>query len=191
MSYNLEHIKVLIIDDMRPMLTLTKAVLTSFGFSDITLAENGADGFEKFCAIKHDFVITDWLMDPVDGLAFIDMVRKSPLSPNPFVPVIMMTGFSSRLRVMNARDHGITEFLVKPFTARDLYARVFQIIEKPRQFVSTEEFFGPDRRRKKVKDYVGPRRRDHDSFSQNEEDTVLKQVTSDILKKLSEEAKKI
>ncbi len=190
MTYNLEHIKVLIIDDMRPMLTLSKAILNSFGFTNITLAENGADGFEKYCAIKPDFVITDWLMDPVDGLAFTDLVRKSPLSPNPFTPIIMMTGFSSRLRVMNARDRGVTEFLVKPFTARDLYARVFQIIEKPRQFVSSEEFFGPDRRRKKVKEYAGPRRRDHDSFSEGGDD-ALKRVTADILKKLGDEAKNI
>jgi PleD family two-component response regulator len=189
MTYKLDHIKVLLIDDMRPMLTLTKAVLNSFGFTDVTLCENGSDGFEKFCEIKPDFVITDWLMEPVDGLAFTQLVRKSPLSPNPFTPIIMMTGFSSRLRVMGARDHGITEFLVKPFTAKDLYARIFQIIEKPRQFVSTEEFFGPDRRRKKTKDYIGPRRRDEDPEGTDSE--LLKKVATDILKKLSEEAKSI
>lgn len=186
MAYDLNHITVLIVDDMRPMLVLTKSILLTFGFSNIVTAENGKDGFEKYCRYKPDFIISDWLMDPVDGLELTHMVRKDPRSPNPFTPIIMMTGFSSRLRVMMARDHGITEFLVKPFTAKDLYARVFQIIERPRQFVSTEEFFGPDRRRKRIKDYQGPRRRDEDAASES-----LGNITNDILRKLKEEARNI
>lgn len=188
MAYNLDHIIVLIADDMKPMLELTKNVLQTFGFKHIHLAENGEEAFDLTCKHNPDFIITDWLMEPMDGIEFIKKVRTSEASPNPFVPVIMMTGFSSKLRVESARDNGITEFLVKPFTAKDLYARVFQIIEKPRQFVSTEEFFGPDRRRKKIKDYVGPRRRNHDDL-QNENSTNTQAI--DILKKLSEETKKI
>lgn len=187
MTYDLSHVTVLLVDDMRPMLSLTKSILLTFGFTNIVTAENGQDGYKKYCHHKPDFILTDWLMDPVDGLELTRMVRKNPDSPNPFTPIIMMTGFSSRMRVMKARDHGITEFLVKPFTAKDLYSRVFQIIERPRQFVSTEEFFGPDRRRKKVKDYEGPRRRDDDGSASRS----LGNVTSDILKKLREEAKNI
>ncbi len=187
MAYKLDHITVLIVDDMRPMLALTKSVLNSFGFTNVVLAENGEEGFQRFCEVKPDFVLTDWLMAPVDGLEMTRMIRKDPRSPNPFVPIIMMTGFSSRLRVMNARDHGITEFLVKPFTAKDLYARIFQIIEKPRNFVETEQFFGPDRRRKRIQDYIGPRRRDGDPLASHATST-----TADaILKKLSEEAQKL
>lgn len=100
----------------------------------------------------------------------------------------MMTGFSSKLRVEGARDNGITEFLVKPFTAQDLYARVFQIIEKPRKFVDTGEFFGPDRRRKSGKGYEGPRRRDEDPVNTPTQNTP---EALNILKKLSEEAQKI
>ncbi len=187
MTYKLDHVTVLIVDDMRPMLALTKSVLNSFGFHNIIMAENGQEGFQRFCEVKPDIVLTDWHMTPVDGLEMTRMIRKNPRSPNPFVPVIMMTGFSSRLRVMSARDHGITEFLVKPFTAKDLYARIFQIIEKPRNFVETEQFFGPDRRRKRIKDYVGPRRRDNDPLATH----TLSASSEALLKKLSEEAQKL
>lgn len=193
MAYDLSHITVLIVDDMRPMLSLTKSILLTFGFSNIITAENGEDGYKKYCQHKPDFILTDWLMEPVDGLELTRMVRKNPDSPNPFTPIIMMTGFSSRLRVMKARDHGITEFLVKPFTAKDLYSRVFQIIERPRQFVSTEEFFGPDRRRKRVPDYEGPRRRGEDTGAGGRGGGApgLGDVTSDILKKLRDDAKNV
>ena len=80
----------------------------------------------------------------------------------------------------------MTEFLVKPFTSRDLYSRVVQIIEKPRQFVDAQSFFGPDRRRKLVRDYVGPRRRDKD---EKLDDNPDQQKITDILNKLREEAK--
>ena len=65
------------------------------------------------------------------------------------------------------RDAGVTEFLVKPFNARDLYRRIVQIIERPRQFVRSEDFFGPDRRRKRESNYAGPRRREEDDRNQN------------------------
>ena len=102
----------------------------------------------------------------------------------------MMTGFSSRLRVEQARDKGITEFLVKPFSSQDLYSRVVQIIEKPRQFVDAEEFFGPDRRRKIRTDYEGPRRRDDDGSS-DEPETQEQRQAADILKKLRDEARNV
>ena len=78
-----------------------------------------------------------------------------------------MTGYSAKLRVFEARDQGITEFLVKPFKAEDLYARLEKLIEKPRSFVDASNFFGPDRRRIKVKNYDGPQRREDEEHVQN------------------------
>lgn len=189
MTYKLDQAKILVIDDMIPILKLTDSVLTTFGFKHITLAHNGQEGFEALCKEDPDLVITDWMMSPMDGLEFTKKVRTSPMAPNPYVPILMMTGFSSRLRVEAARDCGITEFLVKPFTSKDLYTRVHQIIEKPRQFVDANDFFGPDRRRRSGKDYEGPMRRDEDDGTAPH--TTQQKEMSDILKKLSEEAKNV
>ncbi len=193
MAYTLEKAKILIVDDMKPMLSLTSSVLKIFGFKHIFTATSGDSAFEIVTRDDPDLIITDWMMQPMDGLEFSKLIRRSPLSPNPYVPIVMMTGFSSRLRVENARDMGITEFLVKPFTSRDLYSRVVQIIERPRQFVDSGNFFGPDRRRKLVRDYEGPRRRDDDqSSSQTTGDASVDQKRlSDIIGKLREEAKNI
>ncbi len=185
MAYTLEKAKILVVDDMKPMVSLTRSILEIFGFKDVFGAENGEEAFNILCKHDPDIVVTDWLMEPMDGLEFTQMIRKSPLSPNPYVPVLMMTGFSSRIRVEQARDIGITEFLVKPFAARDLYTRVAQIIEKPRQFVDAGTFFGPDRRRKSGDQYEGPRRRGDDRSKATDKQA------SDILKKLRDEAKSI
>jgi CheY-like chemotaxis protein len=189
MAYDLSTTKILIVDVMAPMLGLTKSILNIFGFKLIYLAHN-ADEAKKIIIQKDpDLIITDWIMEPMDGLEFTKNIRKDPMTPNPYVPVIMMTGFSSKLRVEAARDCGITEFLVKPFTAKDLYNRIIQIIEKPRQFVDSGAFFGPDRRRKFIVDYSGPRRRDVDKEAKNPSEKEKSAI--DILKKLRSEAKNL
>lgn len=144
------------------MLSLIKSILSTFGVTSIYTAKNGEEGFKAYCEHTPDLVITDWMMRPTDGISLTRRIRNDPSSPDQFTPVILMTGFTEKRRVMQARDAGITEFLVKPFNARDLYRRLSQIIEKPRQFVRSEDFFGPDRRRKSTKTYTGPFRRAED-----------------------------
>jgi CheY-like chemotaxis protein len=189
MAYDLTTTKILIIDDMAPMLTLCKSILNIFGFKNVFLAHNGQEALDLTIRHDPDLIITDWMMKPMDGLEFTREVRKNPLCPNPYVPIIMMPGFSSKLRVESARDCGITEFLVKPFTSRDLYNRIVQIIEKPRQFVDAEDFFGPDRRRRNIKDYEGPQRRDDDSVTK--EQSKAQSSSAQLLQKLRDEAKNL
>lgn len=162
MTYQFHRISVLIIEDNLPMMEITKSLLLAFGVGNVIGAANGDIGFRRFCQYNTDIVIADWMMQPMDGIALTRRLRNSPESPNPYVPVILMTGFSEKRRVLAARDSGVTEFLVKPFNARDLYRRIAQVIERPRQFVRSDDFFGPDRRRTVATEYSGPQRREED-----------------------------
>lgn len=148
------------------MMELTRSLLEAFGIDQVDCAADGEEGFKKFCIGNHDIVIADWMMKPMDGISLSRRIRNDPQSPNQFVPIILVTGFSEKRRVIQARDSGVTEFLVKPFNARDLYRRIAQIIERPRQFVRSEDFFGPDRRRKRKEEYNGPMRRESDDRRQ-------------------------
>jgi DNA-binding response OmpR family regulator len=108
---------------------------------------------------RPDIIITDWEMDDIDGLEMIRWIRSNADSPKRTVPIIIMTGYAAAPRVSAARDHGVTEFLVKPFTANELARRLTYVIDHPRDFVETEQFFGPDRRRRASLEYQGPERR--------------------------------
>ncbi len=165
MVYQFKNATILVVDDMQPMLALTGSLLKIFGFDNVILAHDAEEGFQKFIKHNPDLVLTDWLMEPFDGTQLIKKIRTDDKSPNKFVPIIMMTGYSHKIRVEQARDSGVTEFLVKPFRARDLYARIEQLIEKPRRFVDAKTFFGPDRRRKRNLEYDGPKRREVDEFT--------------------------
>lgn len=159
MVYQFKNMSVLLVESTRAMSELTRSVLLTFGVSDVHIAFSQQEGFEKFCELEPDLVIIDWLQEPDNGLELTRRIRSEEKSPNPFVPIILMTGYSQKKRVLMARDSGITEFLVKPFTAKALYQRIEQIIEMPRYFVLSENYFGPDRRRKRDSAYEGPDRR--------------------------------
>ena len=76
---------------------------------------------------------------------------------------VMITGHTERYRVEAARDAGVTEILAKPITAHNLFARITEILERPRAFVRCDGYFGPDRRRRQEADmYGGPWRRADD-----------------------------
>jgi DNA-binding response OmpR family regulator len=74
-----------------------------------------------------------------------------------------MTGHSEKSRVVEARDAGVTEFVAKPLTARSVLERLQAVIYRPRPFVRSAGYFGPDRRRRDEIAYNGPWRRAADN----------------------------
>ncbi len=164
MAYQLYRVTALVVEDNQPMMEIAKSLLETFGIGRVITAQDGEEGFEAYKRYNPDLILADWMMQPMDGIAFTRHIRSDTSAPNPYVPIILMTGFSEKRRVIEARDAGVTEFLVKPFTARDLYRRIVQVIERPRQFVRSGDFFGPDRRRKAKdgQEYGGPLRRGSD-----------------------------
>lgn len=159
MGFRFENLSVLVVEDTDPMRKLVCTVLDTLGIGTIHTANEGDLGYRIFCSENPDIVIVDWHMIPVNGIELVEKIRKDPRSPNKMVPVVMMTGYSAMSRVSEARDMGTTEFLVKPFSANDLARRIAYIINKPRDFIETDSFFGPDRRRRKLEDYKGPEKR--------------------------------
>jgi DNA-binding response OmpR family regulator len=71
----------------------------------------------------------------------------------------MVTGYADRDKVAAARDMGVTEMLAKPFSVTSLAQRLLQVIDRPRQFVHTHDYFGPDRRRQNLGPSDGAERR--------------------------------
>lgn len=159
----LDVLKILVVDDNHHMRILISEILRALGVRHLFEANDGAEGLQKMREHKMDIVITDLSMQPLDGIDFVRLLRNSSDSPNPMIPVIMITGHSTMRRVAEARDAGVNEFLAKPLTARGVIARMAQIIDHPRQFVRTEDYFGPDRRRRADPAFTGPWRRSTDS----------------------------
>ena len=105
------------------------------------------EALERMRQRRYALVISDLDMEPMDGMALTRQIRTSPESADQFVPIIMLSGHTERARVLAARDAGVTEFMTKPFSVQMLAQKVQTVIERPRQFVHTSTYFGPDRRR--------------------------------------------
>jgi two-component system chemotaxis response regulator CheY len=155
----LEALSVLLADDNPHMREIVGVLLENFGIRNIKAVSDGAQAMMELRTWQADLAIVDFKMAPVDGVTFTKLVRNSPESRNPYLPIIMMTGHSARTRVVEARDAGVNEFVAKPVTARTLLDRIVATIYRPRAFVRTKDYFGPDRRRRADPDYPGPLRR--------------------------------
>ena len=166
-AYNLQNLNVLVVDDNRHMRTLIRTVLNALGCWNIHEASDGADALKEMEIFPADVVFCDLVMTPFDGIEFTRMVRTAKDSPNPYVPIIMLTGHTEMARVVEARDAGVDEFVAKPVSPKTLYARLVAVIEHRRPFIRTKNYFGPDRRRREDPDYKGPFRRSTDPQNQN------------------------
>ncbi len=162
MAASFDYLKALVIEDNAHMRALLRSLLHALGIKTVLEAADGGVGYVELREKRPDFVLTDLSMKPVDGIEFTKMVRTGQDSPNPYVPIVMVTGHTERHRVEAARDAGVTEFLAKPITAQNLFLRVAELVERPRAFVRSDSYFGPDRRRHKAADYPGPFRRKDD-----------------------------
>ena len=148
--YVLENVNVLVLDDNRHMRQLVESILHALGVKQVRQAGDAAQAFKELQHFTADVIIVDWHMEPLDGLDFVRLVRTAKDSPCPFVPIIMLSGYTEYRRVTEARDAGVNEFLAKPISAKALYTRFASIIDNPRPFIRTKQYFGPDRRRQNI-----------------------------------------
>lgn len=160
---SLNALQILLVDDNQHMRAITAAILQSAGIRKIREVADGGAALDALRQQAFDVAIVDFNMFPLDGVEFTRLVRNSADSTNPYLPIIMMTGHSEKNRVMEARDAGVTEFVVKPITAKAILERLNAVIFKPRPFVKTDGYFGPDRRRTEARNFKGPYRRAGDS----------------------------
>ena len=104
---SLQALQVLLVDDNQHMRQITSAVLQSAGVRKVREAADGGAALEILRAQSVDLAIVDFNMFPLDGVEFTRLVRNSPDTANPYLPIIMMTGHSEKSRVYEARDAGV------------------------------------------------------------------------------------
>lgn len=157
LEYNFQHLNILLVEDNQYVRRILESVLQQLTVGGVTTAKNGVDAIERLKSegagvsggSRFDIVISDMMMAPIDGMLLLKWIRESKESPNRFMPFIMMSGAADDINVQKARDQGINEFLAKPFSAASVCERVLQLIDQPRQFVATTNYFGPDRHRRR------------------------------------------
>ena len=162
-EYNFDRLRVLVVDDNAHMRKLVTTILQAFGISLIAEAESADRAWQSLRASNPDVIVLDWVMEGMSGVELVRSIRATPQAPNPFVPVIMLSGHTSLEHVRQARDAGVNEFIAKPVSVRTMMSRLVAVIENPRPYVRSGSFFGPCRRRRNIAEYQGAERRNDSS----------------------------
>ncbi|MCH2547402.1 MAG: response regulator [Alphaproteobacteria bacterium] len=155
---HLRYVKVLIVDDDKRIAKLVKSVLNGLGFLSVHVEHSALEALQYMAKEEVDLIICDWVMEKMDGVQMVQKLRKDLTNPNQLVPIIMLSGNSEKPHIEKARDSGVTEYVMKPFTAKSLCSRIITVIENPRSFIISDSFTGHNRRRK-VREYTGGDRR--------------------------------
>jgi CheY-like chemotaxis protein len=145
-SYDFSSLCALVVDDYRFMRMLLSEVLREFGFREVLSADDGSTAVDLLRTNAVDVVFLDWNMPKLDGIAFTEGVRSGAYGNDPYLPILMVSGFTEKSRVHKALDAGVHSYVLKPITPSSLGARLSQLIERPPHFIKTESYFGPYRR---------------------------------------------
>jgi CheY-like chemotaxis protein len=161
---DLSGLKVLVADDHTVTARLIGDVLRAAGVGHVETAADGLRAREVLRAWDPHILFTDWNMPIMDGLELTRSVRRAAVArdrmvPNPRVPIIMLTAMRAQREVELARRAGVNEFVIKPFTPASVISRIQLVLTKPREFIVSDRYVGPDRRRRVEISYSGPLRR--------------------------------
>ena len=150
MLVKIEGLDVVVADDNEQMRAYHRSVLELIGAARIREARDGGEAFLAICGDAPDLLITDYNMAPEDGIELTRAVRDESRSPDPYLPVIMVTAYTDRQRVGMARDAGVNGLLHKPVTPKELSRGIAEAIDDPQPFIRTRAYFGPDRRSRRA-----------------------------------------
>lgn len=118
--------KILLVDDSRTIRNIQKNTLKSLGYVDILEASDGPEALDFLLKERPGLILMDWNMPNMDGLTLIKKVRETDKA----LPIIMVTTEAEKSRVIEAVKAGVNNYVVKPFTADTLAAKIKQTLSK-------------------------------------------------------------
>lgn len=181
---HLSELKVMVVDDHINTRRMIGDVLKAAGVGHVIGARDGIEARDALRQFNPDIIFTDARMPNMDGLELTRFIRRAALKPdprvpNPQVPIVMVSGMRTAREVDGARRTGVNEFVIKPFTPAALISRIQLLQTKPRPFIVSEAYIGPDRRRRLELSYSGPLRRDGEA--EEMVDTAEREITRDTI----------
>lgn len=120
------NMPILIVDDYRTMLKIIRNLLKQLGFTNVEEATDGSEALGKLRDGEFDLVISDWNMEPMTGLELLKEVRADDRLRA--VPFIIITAESKIENVVAAKEAGVSNYIVKPFNAATLKAKLTSVL---------------------------------------------------------------
>jgi two-component system, chemotaxis family, chemotaxis protein CheY len=113
---------ILVVDDYQTMVRIIRNLLKQIGYENVDEAANGQAALAMIQKKRYGLVISDWNMEPMTGFELLQKVRSDPAHTD--VPFMMVTAESKTDNVVAARRAGVNNYIVKPFNAAMLKAKI-------------------------------------------------------------------
>jgi two-component system, chemotaxis family, chemotaxis protein CheY len=146
-EFLIQKLRVLVVDDNPFMRNVVRSMLINIGVKRVYEASDGIAALDMIRTVSPDVVVLDWEMPLLNGPELVRIVRSPGVFPMPDIPIIMLTGYGERWRIVEAIRLGVNEFLCKPVSAKVLMDRLISILIKPRASVQIGSYYGPEPRR--------------------------------------------
>jgi two-component system, response regulator PdtaR len=150
--------RVLIVESTPAAGRLLADLMKEMGARQILFASTLSRALGLVEESEPQLIFTEFAGPQFDGLELTRTLRRSQMAARKS-PIIMVTAEATAASIIAARNAGVHEFLRKPFTAGDLFRRVDNVINKPRDWIEAQMYVGPDRRRFNAGEYAGSRKR--------------------------------
>jgi two-component system chemotaxis response regulator CheY len=121
------NMKILVVDDMATMRRIVKNILKQLGFANVEEAENGQEGLQKLRDGSFGFVVSDWNMPVMTGIDLLRAIRADEKLKA--LPVLMVTAEAQQANLVEAIQAGVSNYIVKPFTAETLQEKMGKIFK--------------------------------------------------------------
>jgi two-component system chemotaxis response regulator CheY len=115
-------IAVLVVDDYNTMVRIIKKLLKQIGYENVDEASNGEEALAKIKEKSYGLIISDWNMEPMTGFELLKHVRADATTAK--TPFILVTAESKPENVLAAQQAGVSNYLVKPFSAPVLKEKI-------------------------------------------------------------------
>ncbi len=121
------NMKIMVVDDMSTMRRIVRNVLKQLGFANVEEAENGKEALDKLKADTYGFVVSDWNMPVMTGIDMLRAIRADAALKH--LPVLMVTAEAQKENIIEAVQAGVSNYIVKPFTAEALQDKMGKIFK--------------------------------------------------------------
>lgn len=118
--------KIMLVDDSRTIRNIQKKVLAKLGYEDIVEAADGVEALAAYEESPPDLILVDWNMPNMNGITLVKTIRRTDKS----TPLLMCIDQAEKYRVAEALEAGVNNYMVKPFTAEMLSAKIDQTLSE-------------------------------------------------------------
>lgn len=123
------NVKILIVDDEPGQQQLLRYNIEKSGF-DVLLADNGNDALNIVDEVNPDLIVLDWMIPEASGIDICYELRSRPETRN--LPILMVSARGEDVDLAMALDAGADDYITKPFSPRELIARIKSLLRRSR-----------------------------------------------------------